>query len=82
MLSRTVRNSLRSAVFVGSTVALLAGTGLALAQPGSEFQTQGIRRAAGLRSTPSVWSRTAHGVRPYGYARGATVRHQRRHHYY
>ena len=62
MLSQTVRNSLRSAVLAGSTVALLAGTGLALAQPGSRFQTQGIREANGQRATPSVWSRTAHGV--------------------
>jgi hypothetical protein len=87
MLSQTVRNSLRSAVLAGSTVALLAGTGLALAQPGSRFQTQGIREANGQRATPSVWSRTAHGVRhyrSYGYAPGATVRHHRSswHHHY
>ena len=47
-----------------STLAFLAGTGLAAAQiaddpPGSAFQTQGIREYDGLRPTPSVFSRTA-----------------------
>jgi hypothetical protein len=87
MLSRVVRDGLRSAVLVGSTVALLAGTGMALAQPGSEFQTQGIRENNGQRATPSVWSRTAHGMRryrAYGYAPGVIVHHHRfmRHHHY
>jgi hypothetical protein len=87
MLSRMVRDNLRSAVLAGSTVALLAGTGIALAQPGSEFQTQGIREYNGQRATPSVWSRTAHrgrGYRAYGYAPRVIVRPHRFmwHHYY
>ena len=87
MLSRMARDNLRSAVLIGSTVALLAGTGVALAQPGSEFQNRGIRGYNGQRATPSVWSRTAHGVRgyrAYGYAPRLIVRHHRfmwHHHY-
>jgi hypothetical protein len=51
-----------------STLAFLAGTGLAAAQiaddpPGSAFQTQGIREYDGLRPTPSVFSRTARTAR-------------------
>jgi hypothetical protein len=47
-----------------STLAFLAGTGLAAAQiaddpPGSAFQTQGIRENDGLRADPSVFPRTA-----------------------
>ena len=50
-----------------STLAFLAGTGLAAAQiaddpPGSAFQTQGIREYDGLRPTPSVFSRKSPAV--------------------
>jgi hypothetical protein len=49
-----------ASIFAG----VLAGSGIAAAQvvddpPGSMFQTQGIREYDGLRSTPSVFSRTA-----------------------
>jgi hypothetical protein len=57
-----------------STLAFLAGTGLAAAQiaddpPGSAFQTQGIREYDGLRPTPSVFSRTARAAAAASAAR-------------
>jgi hypothetical protein len=57
-----------------STLAFLAGTGLAAAQiaddpPGSAFQTQGIREYDGLRPTPSVFSRTARAAAASSAAR-------------
>jgi hypothetical protein len=42
-------NGLRSAVLVGATLAaLLSPTGSTTAQPGAEFQNQGIREDLGL----------------------------------
>jgi hypothetical protein len=78
---------LRSALLIGSTLALLGGTGIASAQtrdqvvdnpPGTRFQTQGVREEQGRRAQPT-WSRTARmpGYRSYAYAPRIVVRHHR-----
>jgi len=86
-------NRLRGTLLIGSTLALLAGSG-ASAQirdqvvddpPGTQFQTQGNRLGEARSATPSVWSRSAHGHRAYAYApRHIVVRHHRvvRHYHY
>jgi len=88
MLSRMATEKLRTTLLIGSTVALLAGTGMAVAQedpPGAQFQNQGVREEIGKTPRPSVWSRTARmrGYGAYAYAPGRlVVRHHRfiRHH--
>src|SRR5712672_2087035 len=54
MLNRMAMQKLRSTLLIGSALATLVigtgiGTGLAVAQPGSAFQDQGIREDEGLR---------------------------------
>jgi hypothetical protein len=85
-------NRLRGTLLIGSTLALLAGSGVASAQirdrvvddpPGTQFQTQANRQAEGRRDAPSVWSRTARMQRMQGYGayayapRHIVVRHHR-----
>jgi hypothetical protein len=76
-------NRLRGTLLIGSTLALLAGSGVVSAQirdqvvddpPGTQFQTQGNRQAEGRSAMPSVWSRSAHGYRAYAYASAERVR--------
>ena len=50
-------------------VLALSGTGIAVAQPGSQFQTQGIRQSEGLRRTPY----NTHRVTRRAVRRGAVV---------
>ena len=82
------RNGARAALLIGSTLALLAGTGIGSAQirdhfvdnpPGTQFQTQGNREWNGQRAE-SVWARTAkmRGYSSYAYAPRVVVRHHKR----
>src|SRR6516162_2182078 len=55
-------------------VLALSGTGTAVAQPGSQFQTQGIRQSEGLRRIPYNTHRTTRrAVRRGAVVTGATV---------
>jgi hypothetical protein len=92
MLSNLVSNGFRAALLVGSTVAVLSGTGGAFAQirdqvvdepAGTRFQTQGIREEQGRNRIPSVHSRTARsqGFRRYAYAPARVIVRPHRRHY-
>ena len=86
--------AMQSKLLIASIFAgLLAGSGIAAARvvddpPGSAFQTQGIREYDGLRSTPSVFSRTARAAaaaqmaHAYAYIPTPAVPHHKvvRHH--
>src|SRR3954453_10101033 len=69
MLNRMAMQKLRSTLLIGSALATLVigtgiGTGLAVAQPGSAFQDQGIRDDEGL---PPRYGRPDTGLAPqYG----------------
>jgi hypothetical protein len=89
------RNRVRGTALIGSTLALLVGSGVASAQirdrvvddpPGTQFQTQGNRQGEARSAVPSVWSRSANGYRAYAYASRYIVvrRHRvvRHYHYY
>jgi len=55
-------------------VLALSGTGIAVAQPGSQFQTQGIRQSEGLRRIPYNTHRTTRrAVRRGAVVTGAAV---------
>jgi hypothetical protein len=77
--------NLRGTVLIGSILAALcAGIGIAAAQPGATFQTQGERQSEGKTAVPSPYSRTVHspevrgGRHAYGYVRHhVIVRHHR-----
>ena len=70
MLHRLVKENLRSGVLIASTLAaLLAGTGMPTAQPGAEFQNQGIREDNGLPRFGELRARRApRAVRITGYS--------------
>jgi len=77
-----VGKRLRGTLLIGSTLALLAGSGVASGQirdrvvddpPGTQFQTQGNRQGEARSATPSVWSRSAHPSRAYRSAPGRIV---------
>src|SRR3954453_21798771 len=69
MLNRMAMQKLRSTLLIGSALVALVigtgiGTGLAVAQPGSAFQDQGIRDDEGL---PPRYGRDDSGLSPrYG----------------
>ena len=75
MLNRMAKEKLRSTLLISAALAALAiGTGtatVAMAQPGSAFQNQGIRDDEGL---PPRYGRRDTGVSPrygaWGYQRG------------
>jgi hypothetical protein len=53
MFSALVEESRKSRLLAASTLAtVLAGTGMAMAQPGSAFQDQGIRETIGSHLVP------------------------------
>jgi hypothetical protein len=67
MSNRMMKGSPRRTLLIGSALAaMLAGAGIATAQPavdnppGATFQSEGNRESEGIRPQPSVHSRTRH----------------------
>ncbi len=80
MLNRMAKQRLRSTLLIGSALLALVlgtgiGTGLAVAQPGSAFQDQGIRDDEGL---PPRYGRGDTGLRArYAWSRQGAWAYQR-----
>jgi hypothetical protein len=76
MSNRMAKANLRNMLLIGSVLAAVAtGIGTAAAQPGSEFQDQGIRE---MNNVPAVGEPAGHrGTGAYAYAPGGHTMHHR-----
>jgi len=76
MCNRMMRSNLGSTLLIGASLALSVGMPtMALAQPGSSFQTRGEREWEGKTAVPSPYGRSFHSPEAYGERYGLTGRY-------